>query len=78
MQFIRRRQLTIHYYKWPIEIRRAIHFKLIGKCIPGKPIAIALQEQYVQAYLLAGRMRYLAIWLYCYLLAEYTEQWLLI
>ena len=78
VQFVRRRQLAIHYDQWPVEICRAINFELVGERISWESVAITLQEQNVQADFLPLWMLYFAIRLYCYLLAEYTKQWLLV
>jgi hypothetical protein len=73
VQLVGRRQLSVHYDQRPIEVRRAVHFQLVGKRIPWEPIAVTLQEQYMQPYLFTLRMRYYAIGLYCYFLAENTK-----
>ena len=44
VQLVRRRQLSVNYDKWPIEVGRAVYFELVGECIPWESVAITLQE----------------------------------
>lgn len=78
VQLVGWRQLSVDYNEWPIEVRRAVHFQLVCKSVPWEPVAITLQEKYMQPYLFSLRMRYYAVGLYCYFLAENTKQWLFI
>ena len=78
VQLVRRRQLSVNYDQWSVEIRGAIHFELVGKRIPRESIAVTLQEQNVQSNFLPLWMLYFTIGFYCYLLAEYTKQWLFV
>ena len=44
VQLVWRRQLTVHYDEWSIEVSGAIDLELVRKRIPREPIAIAFQE----------------------------------
>lgn len=48
VQLVRRRQLTIDYHKWTVEVGRAVDFELISERVSREPITVALQEQDVQ------------------------------
>jgi hypothetical protein len=49
MQSIRWVRVPEHDDQWAVEVRGTIHFELIGKCVALELVAIALQEEDVQA-----------------------------
>ena len=44
-----------------VEVGRAVNFQLVGERVPGEPVAVALEEQDMQADVVTSWMRNFAI-----------------
>lgn len=78
MELIGWRKFTVYDHEWTVEVGRAVDLKLICEGIAWESIAIALEEQNVQADIIALRVLDLAVVLERNFLPEDAEEWLLV